>query len=459
MFSPSSILRRVAAVAVCGACPTLSAGPYSAGLNDPGNAFDAPVPGFLGPHGIGKARLFGGIDPETNEPIYQNPLNYVNPLFFAWAETVEEYTTSESVVSQYGDFSDPSFALGPVTGDNFDVASLGDLSTEAMENEVPPGTITITLAKPIRDLTGADFVVFENGHIAQSNLGGAGVGGIFAEFAYVEVSGDGETFVRFPSASLNGPLPALPAPLGTAYASLDPTNVRNLAGKHVNANGDSWGTPFDLANVGLAQITHIRIVDIPGNGSFSDSLGNPIYDAWKTAGSGGFDLEAVAGISAVTDYADWPPLAMVAENLRGKDDDPDGDGVPNLLEYAFARLPWMADAAEHLPALRLVSEAGTVYPNLEFLRDERLADLTYEVQVSNSLGANDWTTIARSTAGGPVLAVNGHNPVISEVSASPITGIGVIRKLTVRDALPVSGGGNRFFRVKVISEPASIPSE
>jgi hypothetical protein len=124
--------------------------------------------------------------------------------------------------------------------------------------------------------------------------------------AYVEVSTDGANFVRFPSISqTSDPLD----PIG----QVDPTQVYNLAGKHVN-NGviisedefvpASWGTPFDLDVlteiaqpdlIDLNNINFVRIVDIPGNGAFTDADGNSIYDPWQTPipGSGGFDLEAV----------------------------------------------------------------------------------------------------------------------------------------------------------------------
>jgi hypothetical protein len=446
------LARLAAAVALAG--PVQAGGPYSAALNDPQNPHDAPVPGFVGPHGSGMARIFEGFDLETNEPIYQNPSNYVNPLFFAWAETVEEYSPSESVVSIHGNFSDPTRALGPVTGDHFEVVSLGDLSSEAMQNDELPGSITLTLAKPVRDLTGADFVVFENGQLAQFDYGGAGAGGIFAELAYVEVSGDGETFVRFPSTSLHGPLPALPEPLGTIYASLDPGNVHNLAGKHLNADGDSWGTPFDLADVGLPQITHIRIVDIPGNGSFTDSFGRPIYDPWKTSGSGGFDLEAIGAISAAMQFADWPQLEHLDPSLRGPNDDPDGDGIPNLIEYAFARLPWIADGRENLPLFQLVHEAGGPVIRFEFVRDERLVDLVYEVQASWSLEPDDWLSIAHSQAGSPVTALPGQALTIFEQPLSSILGIGVLRKVTLTSAAPAAGPERVFYRVKVSQQPA-----
>lgn len=446
----SHTIRRVSAVwcglALCGLVPIVLAEPYSAALNDPANSHDAPVPGFVGPNGIGKARLDSFTVDENDEPVFINPENFVNPLFFAWAASVVSYERADSD----SPFSDPDLALGPVTGDNFDVVALGDLSAPAVTAGTPPGTITLELAKPVKDLSGADFVVFENGHVTQSNQGGAGVGGIFAELANVWVSADGVDFVKFPSTSLTATSVGM-------YGSLDPTNLHNFAGKHVNAFGNSWGTPFDLTQVGLAQITHIRIVDVPGNGAFQDDSGGPVYDAWQTFGSGGFDLEAVGAISTLTIYQDWPPLARLAPGTRGQGDDPDGDGLPNLLEYAFCSVPWLNDSAGVAPELTLITAGNDTFVELTFLRDERLTDLVYEVQVSSTLAENAWTTIARSTGGGFTQPADGHQTIISETTASAIASVGVIRRVTVRDEFPVAASSPRFLRVKVTSDSPAGP--
>ncbi|MCU0778628.1 MAG: hypothetical protein MUF86_13315 [Akkermansiaceae bacterium] len=435
----------VAAAVICAAPPPLAAGPYSTASDDPANPHDAPVPGFTGPHGDGKARIIAGLDDE-GEPLIDNPGNYVNPLFFAWAANVVDYVPPPPPELISSSFSNPALALGEVKGDNFDVVSLGDMGAAAIAAGDPPGTITLELARPVHDLTGADFVVFENGYISGGNDSGTGAGGVFAELAHVEVSADGENFTRFPSVSLT---PAAAGPFG----SINATDLFNLAGKHVNSNGDSWGTPFDLASVGLERITHIRIVDIPGNGSFADGLGNPVYDPWKTSGSGGFDLEAIGGISAMMNYADWPLLDKLPADQRGMEHDPDGDGVPNLLEYAFARLPWLHEPAAGLPKLRMVRDGVDTFAELEFTRDERLADLTYEVQFSTTLAAGGWTGLARGGAGAPLAPLGGHAPVIVETSASPIASIGVLRKVTVRDDVPLTSNDRRFYRVKITSDP------
>lgn len=427
----SSFPRIVAFLAATAAAA--AAGPYSAAMNDPGNAFDAPVPGFVGPHGIGKARLDTGFFDDSDEPIYQNPDNYINPLFFGWAEDAPTYQRSETVSAM---FAVPFYALGPVTGDLYDIVSLGDMSSTQISNGGSPGTITLTFAKPIENLSGADFVIFENGMIADTNQGGAGAGGLFAELAYVEVSDGGETFVRIPAASLTA------AQTGP-YGSIDPTNVHNLAGKHVNGGGDSWGTPFDLADAGLTRATHVRLVDVPGNGAFLDASARPIYDAWKTFGSGGFDLEAVGVISAEMSFSEWPQLEPLDPSERGAGDDPDGDGLCNLLEYAFGLLPWLPDAA---PAGLAIVDG---LPEFVFTRDERLWDLTYEVQVSTSLNGS-WTTVARSIAGAPMQALPGYALTIGETPASDIASVGVLRRVSVRDE--TAPAGRKFYRVNIIRE-------
>lgn len=243
------------------------------------NRFDAGIPGFVGPGGIGKTG--GG--------------NVVNPVFAAWASGVASYAPAAGVGSSW---IDTGKTLGAVSGDHTHVASLGDLDATQLAAGTPPGQITLTFATPIADRQGADFVAFENAYLM------SGTANIFGEFGFVEVSSDGANFARFPSVSLAtntvGP-----------YAGHDVRTAYNLVGKHANAYGSTWGTPFDLGDLAchplvqagtvvLTNITHVRIVDIPGKGTFQDSFTPPnaIYDPWHTWGSGGVDLEAIGVINS-----------------------------------------------------------------------------------------------------------------------------------------------------------------
>src|SRR5262245_37546487 len=155
-------MRRInlrAAVATAGMSCSAVAGPYSSGLaNTNEGATDPAIHGLVG--------------------------EAVNPLFAGWASGVASYQPAPGVAAGW---NDPSRALGPVTGDNFDIVSLGDTTGG------PPGRITLLFSSGIGNAAGPDFAVFEN------SLGTAR--SVFAELAYVEVSSDGEHFARFPSAS------------------------------------------------------------------------------------------------------------------------------------------------------------------------------------------------------------------------------------------------------------------
>lgn len=222
----------------------------------------------------------------------------IPPPIQHWATGVVSYRPAPGVRRPW---SHAPNALGPISGDPTDIVSLGDLDRAQLRQGVPPGEITLEFASGIRNGSGPDFAVFENGFLKQN--------GIFAELAYVEVSSDGIHFTRFPSQFWH------PHPVGPGDP-LDPTAIYNLAGKHTNNlyrnpeglwEGQSWGTPFDLeelkdhpqvlaGTVNLEAIRFVRLVDIPGTGDFTDSLGHPIYDPWPTAntGSGGFDLAGIA---------------------------------------------------------------------------------------------------------------------------------------------------------------------
>ncbi len=263
----------------------------------------------------------------------------LNPLFSGWATAVAAYVPAPDVDPVW---RNASKALGPATGDNIDIVSLGDLEQEQIDANEPPGYIVLSFNEPIQDVNGYDFAVFENGFISGYNTGDGSVKGeMFAELAYIEVSTDGNNFVRFPSVSLTTEAVG-------AYGTLEISDVFYLAGKHPNAGGVCTGTAFDLnvladdpcvigGVVELNNINYVRIVDIPGSGDFNDwavkhidpntgtnyDSNHPIYDAWVTWGSGGFDLNAV-GVLKGQDYS-------ADINL---------DGQVDMFDFALLRSAW-----------------------------------------------------------------------------------------------------------------------
>ncbi|KAF0095636.1 MAG: hypothetical protein E1N59_1131 [Puniceicoccaceae bacterium 5H] len=222
---------------------------------------------------------------------------YTDETIEAWAASYEAYLPGDDVDLSW---QQPAEALGPAGTSVYDVVVLGR-----------GGEITLSFTTPIVDGSGADLAVYENSF-----------NDTFLELAYVEVSSDGEHFVRFPNYSLT-------ADPVSAFGAVDPTLINGLAGKyHVG-----YGTPFDLSvlqdaydtaltkevwtgpetaefsqayrnalvenfpYLDLHNITHIRLIDIPGDGSAFDCEGFVVYDPYRTVISAGFDLDAVAALN------------------------------------------------------------------------------------------------------------------------------------------------------------------
>lgn len=182
-------------------------------------------------------------------------------------------------------------AIGPCTmNDNLSVVSLGD-----------GGSATLTFAHAIKNGNGPDFAVFENSF-----------DDYFLELAFVEVSSDGERFVRFPATSLTQTVRQL-------AGNVDATYINNLAGKYRSG----YGTPFDLAEladstgIDIDNITHVRIVDVVGSidpqyASY-DAFGHMVNDPWPTNSySSGFDLDGIAVLHQVGEGIDDVTVAQVS---------------------------------------------------------------------------------------------------------------------------------------------------
>ena len=205
----------------------------------------------------------------------------------AWATgcVVERGYQVVSTAAAYASYGADSMAVGPVDmNDNLTVVSLGD-----------GGNAVLTFAEPITNIDGYDFAVYENSF-----------GDSFLELAFVEVSSDGERFVRFPATSLT----QTEVQTG-GNGSTDPTMINNLAGKFRMG----YGTPFDLnelrdsTGLDINNITHVRIVDVVGSidpqYGTRDSEGRIINDPWPTPGAAsGFDLAGVAVLKQATQSID-----------------------------------------------------------------------------------------------------------------------------------------------------------
>lgn len=205
----------------------------------------------------------GDFDPAAGQP-GSLAISLDNPRIRSWAETVHLYQPGEDVDENW---QAPENALGPATGDPFDIVCLGR-----------GGSITFSWAILLINSPGPDLAIFENSF-----------SGRFLELAHVEVSSDGKNWLRFPSISRTS------SPVGS-FGVVEPTNLNGLAGKY----RATFGTGFDFSDlpvdplVDRNAIRFVRLVDVVGDGTDLDSLGNPIYDPYPTFGSAGFDLDGIA---------------------------------------------------------------------------------------------------------------------------------------------------------------------
>jgi hypothetical protein len=200
-----------------------------------------------------------------------------------WASEVVELVRGPMNIAFPGD-GDANFGvmanvIGAASGMELDVVSLGD-----------GGHIVLGFASGISDGPGDDFAVFENGFW---NL----PFGLFAEFAFVEVSSNGVDFIRFDAVTTR----SIPV---WSFEEVDPLQYDYFAGDVERG----YGTLFDLAElaghplvlngmVDLDWIECVRVIDVVGNGSQLDALGNPVYDPYPTPfPEGGFDLDGVGVI-------------------------------------------------------------------------------------------------------------------------------------------------------------------
>lgn len=231
------------------------------------------------------------------------------------------------------------------------------------------GIAVVTFPSPIYNGEGPDFAVFENSFAYDTDTTI-----YFLEFAFVEVSSDGENFFRFPAVS------AIPTDTQVgSFDGLKPEMVHNLAGKYATF----YGTPFDLDDLNdnpllnKGRITHVRLIDVVGNidpeYATYDSEGHIVNDPWPTPfGSSGFDLDAVGVIHdlAHNDVAEnetcnvvlYPnpvikSLQVKAEGLRSVEV---FNMVGQLVLTSVHEVVDMSGLLDGLYYVRIVSEGGSV---------------------------------------------------------------------------------------------------
>lgn len=125
----------------------------------------------------------------------------------------------------------------------------------------------------------------------------------------------------------------------------------------------------------------------------------------------------------------FSPTELADPTISGDAADPDGDGIPNLAEYAFNTNPKTANTSG-LPVFDTLNVGGLDYLAISYKQVLFNTDITCTVQVSDDL--TTWNS-------GP-----GFTTLVSTVDNGDGT-----ETVTVRDTTPISSATKRFIRVHI----------
>ncbi|MCB9713022.1 MAG: cell surface protein [Myxococcales bacterium] len=207
-----------------------------------------------------------GLDPEQPPIEGRCDLRSEGPSD-PFADCVEGFTPAPGV--SFGHEALPGIVLGPPRGEGLDMGSTDVVSLGC------GGSITLAFDDPApTDGPGPDLVVFENAFVSGATR--------FVEPGQVLVSEDGIDWYAFPCE------PDGEDPLPSGCAGLEPVLADDEASAldPASAGGDA----FDLAELGLAEIHYLRVVD-----RTREHYGS---ETWCAGASGGFDLDAVVALGA-----------------------------------------------------------------------------------------------------------------------------------------------------------------
>jgi len=202
----------------------------------------------------------------------------------------------------------------------------------------------------------------------------------------------------------------------------NPPNVKFLATNGVVAPQSNRATPFigshEHNNWGFSTNGLYRVT-LRANGRFLGDTTNTI----------GRDVAWTFQILPLRPWENWIStnwLPATASSTNGPAADPDGDGIPNALEYALGLKPNFASASG-LPTFSLVSTNSETYGALTFTRVKSATDISYEPVVRSALDSGDWTTLTN------VVSVIDH---------------GATETITLRDFAPAATNASRFFQFR-----------
>jgi len=222
------------------------------------------------------------------------------------------------------------------------------------------------------------------------------------------------------SGTLYGMTAAGPGESGTAYAFTPAQGLRSL----VEFSGETGAFPGTTLSVPEAQLEWIG-----GMGEGEDGL---VYGV--TPGGGAFGGGVGFRLTPSSSFEAWK-RSFFGNTTAPDLDDPDRDGLSNILEYALQRSPVTPDPDAIGVEVHPFEQGARL--GLTLTRDPSRSDVDLSIESSSS-PSGPWTTVASSVSGSPF---SGIGPVDETPTGS---GTWIVRIL---DRLPLESGGHRFMRV------------
>ena len=205
------------------------------------------------------------------------------------------------------------------------------------------------------------------------------------------------------------------SPMSASLAA-DAADWEGDALTYVKTSGPAWLT---VASNGAASGTP------PTSAQGTNSFGVSVTDASGGTDTATLQINVVAAPFELWKQENFTPQQLAQSGVVGDLDDPDRDGIANLLEYALGLDPNQSSAS----GTPFCSTSGA-YLTLTFNRQKIATDITYGVKATGDLGSS-WTQIWSSSS---VPYGGGSNPS---------------QQVTVQDTVPVSESPKRFMRLKV----------
>jgi uncharacterized repeat protein (TIGR03803 family) len=228
---------------------------------------------------------------------------------------------------------------------------------------------------------------------------------------------------------------------GSANLTIDVVQAPPVITSGTSATGIA-GLPFiyqiTASNVptsyGACGLTAALILD-PVAGLISGTPTTPGVSAFTVSASNSSGTgSAMVTVNVQVSFAGWEsewftPAQLGDPTCSGDTVTPAGDGIPNLLKYAFNLNPW-ANGTGGLPVVSIMTIGGTNYLALTYIENIYASDLSYIPEVSGDL--KTW---------------NFGAGYVSPVSVTP-NADGVTESVIVQDLTPI-GNRPRFIRLRI----------